>query len=256
MDDLLIAGPSEEQCRRDTHALLHYLAREGHKASLKKLQFCQSTVTFLGLGILSASSRAVAPSRAEAACKIPKPRTNKQMLSFLGLAGYCRAFIANYSCREKPLRDIVPGTGSISTELTWTPEAMIAFEDLKMALQCAPALGIPDPQRPFTQTVDEREGCMNSVLLQEHGGQQRPVAYFSSRLDAVAAGLPRCLRAVAAAERALCASRDIVGYAPLTLLVPHAVSVILNEQRTSHLSAARYLRYHTCLLEMPNVTVK
>lgn len=47
-----------------------------------------------------------------------------------------------------------------------------------------------------------------------------------------------------------------MGYALLTLLVPHAVSLILAEQKTWHLSAARYLRYHTCLLDMPNVKVK
>ena len=52
------------------------------------------------------------------------------------------------------------------------------------------------------------------------------------------------------------ASRDIVGYADLTLLVPHSVSQILLEQKTSHLSAARWLRYNTVLLEMPNITVK
>ncbi len=35
-----------------------------------------------------------------------------------------------------------------------------------------------------------------------------------------------------------------------------AVSMILQEQRTSHLSTARWLRYHTILLDMPNVTLK
>lgn len=38
--------------------------------------------------------------------------------------------------------------------------------------------------------------------------------------------------------------------------MPHAVSLILNEQRTSHLSFARHLRYHTKLLDMPNIVVK
>ncbi|XP_056884707.1 uncharacterized protein LOC130523423 isoform X2 [Takifugu flavidus] len=104
-----------------------------------------------------------------------------------------------------------------------------------------PTLGIPDPDRPFTQTVDERQGCMTSVLLEEHGGSLRPVAYFSCKLDPVAAALPRCLRAVAAAEKAVVASRDLVGYSPLTLLVPHMVTAILHEQRTSHLSAASHL---------------
>lgn len=114
------------------------------------------------------------------------------MLSFLGLLGYCRTFIPNYSARERPLRDIVLGTGPKSAEIVWTPEAEEALDDLKKARQSAPARGIPDPQRPFTKTVDEREGFMSSVLLQEHGGRQRPVAYFSSKLDAVAAGLPQC----------------------------------------------------------------
>lgn len=127
---------------------------------------------------------------------------------------------------------------------------------MKCALQSPPTLGLPDPAKPFTQTVDEKDGSMTSVLLQLHGDKLRTVAYFSFKIDPVTAGLPRCLRAVAAAEKALVASRDIVGYAPLTLLVPHAVSMILLEQKTSHLSAARYLRYHTCLLDMPNVEVK
>ncbi len=97
---------------------------------------------------------------------------------------------------------------------------------------------------------------MSSVRLQTHGDRLRPIAYFSTKLDAVAAGLPHCLRAVAAAELAVLASREFVGYSDLTLMVPHAVSMILQEQRTSHLSTARWLRYHTILLDMPNVTVK
>jgi len=47
---------------------------------------------------------------------------------------------------------------------------------------------------------------MTSLLMQDHGGRQRPVAYFSAKLDSVAAGLPGCLRAVAAAEKAVLAS--------------------------------------------------
>ena len=42
-------------------------------------------------------------------------------------------------------------------------------------------------------------------------------------------------------------SRDLVGYQHVTMLVPHAVSVLLLEQKTSQLSPARCLRDHMIL---------
>ncbi|KAL1279330.1 hypothetical protein QQF64_026003 [Cirrhinus molitorella] len=67
-----------------------------------------------------------------------------------------------------------------------------------------------------SEMVDEKNGFMTSVLLQHHGDKLQPVAYFSSKLDLVASGLPFCLRAVAAAEQAAMASRD---FAPETHFV-------------------------------------
>ncbi len=173
------------------------------------------------------------------------------------MCAYCRTFIPNYAHLEKPLRALTTGKGLRSCDkINWSTEAQDAFAHMKLQLAQAPTLGLPVLEKPFTQMVDEKHGFMSSVLLQTHGDRLRPVAYFSTKLDAVAAGLPHCLRAVAAAELAVLASREFVGYSDLTLMVPHAVSMILQEQRTSHLSTARWLRYHTILLDMPNVTVK
>lgn len=47
-----------------------------------------------------------------------------------------------------------------------------------------------------------------------------------------------------------------MAYAQRILQGPHSVSLILDEQQTSHLSAARDLRYLTCLLEMSNGAMK
>ncbi|XP_041859332.1 uncharacterized protein LOC121651305 [Melanotaenia boesemani] len=256
MDDLLIASKTHEECEEATIALLKHLAEQGHKASLKKLQFVQQTVTFLG-HVISAGSRAISSKRVSAIQNIPRPRTKKQLMSFLGTTSYCRNFIPNYSIMEAPLSALSHGKGLRPGDaISWNEDAERAFVDLKLALQTAPTLGLPDPEKPFVQAVDERNGSMTSVLLQTHGGKLRPVAYLSAKLDPVARGLPSCLRAVAAAEKAVLASRDIVGYSDLTLLVPHAVSMILLEQKTSHLSAARHLRYTSILLDMPNITVK
>ncbi|XP_060747530.1 uncharacterized protein LOC132860360 [Tachysurus vachellii] len=92
--------------------------------------------------------------------------------------------------QKAPLSAIAHGQGlQAHSKVTWTETAKAAFERLKQTLQMTPTLGIPDPMRLLTQTVDEKGGCMTSVLLQEHGGKLRPVAYFSAKLDPVAAGL-------------------------------------------------------------------
>lgn len=43
---------------------------------------------------------------------------------------------------------------------------------MKSLLQSSPTLGIPDPTKPLIQAVDERRGCMTSVLLQCHYSAQ------------------------------------------------------------------------------------
>ena len=53
---------------------------------------------------------------------------------------------------------------SRQTHCTSTSEADIAFVNLKLALQATPTLGLPDPIRPATQTVNETNGCMKSLL--------------------------------------------------------------------------------------------
>ena len=83
---------------------------------------------------------------------------------------------------------------------------------------------------------------MTLVLLPDHEGKQRPVAFFSRKLP-VDTGILNCLRAVAASDKTVMVSKDLVGYSPLTLLIPNAVSMML------------YL-YHAVLLEMLNITLK
>ena len=83
---------------------------------------------------------------------------------------------------------------------------------------------------------------MTLVLLPDHEGKQRPVAFFSRKLP-VDTGILNCLRAVAASDKTVMVSKDLIGYTPLTLLIPNAVSMML------------YL-YHAVLLEMLNITLK
>lgn len=64
---------------------LRLLAEKGHKASQKKLQYCQEKVVYLGQ-LIAKGQRCISDNHLEAICKAPKPRTVREMIIFLGIA--------------------------------------------------------------------------------------------------------------------------------------------------------------------------
>lgn len=149
VDDLLLAAPNADLCKAESLKLLIFLSENGHKVSKPKMQFVLPSVTFLG-HVISQEGRKLSNKRVEAIISLPLPLTKKQLMSFLGLCGYCRHFIPSYSELERPLRDICHEKGLLmSSKVTWTDKALTAFKELKIQLQKAPTLGIPDPTRPL-----------------------------------------------------------------------------------------------------------
>ncbi|XP_053904103.1 protein NYNRIN-like [Malaclemys terrapin pileata] len=175
------------------------------------------------------------------------------MRTVLGMTGYCRPWILGYATMIKPLQDL---TKSGTPEpLPWSPEAEQAFVAIKQSLSSAPALGLPDYAKPFTLFCHERNGFALAVLTQRHGDKHRPIAYYSTALDAVAAGFPPCLRAVAAAALAVQVSESIVLGSPLIVAVPHAVAALLLKSKTQHLSTSRLTKYELVLLSSSHITL-
>jgi hypothetical protein len=102
----------------------------------------------------------------------------------LGAIGYCRLWIPGFSEIAKPL---YASTCGGNAPLEWT-ETEQAFEKLKRALVSAPALALPDIQKPFYLYVAEVRGIAKGALAQTLGPWKRPVANLAKRLDPVAAG--------------------------------------------------------------------
>ncbi|KAK4806843.1 hypothetical protein QYF61_012564 [Mycteria americana] len=252
VDDILIGTASEQECKGATIDLLNFLGFAGYRVSQKEAQIVQTTVEYLGFEV-SQGERKLGLERKEAICRIAPPRSKKGLRGFLGMAGWCRLWIPNFSLIAKPLYAAIRGPEEI---LEWTPECEKSFDTIKTELMRAPALGLPNLSKPFILYVHERQHVALGVSIQTLGDWKRPVAYSSKQLDEVSKGWPACLRAVAATVLLIAEAQKLTLGQPITVFVPHAIQTVL-EQRGHHwLSPSRLIQYQASLVEQGDVTLK
>ncbi|XP_055647045.1 uncharacterized protein LOC129782742, partial [Falco peregrinus] len=251
VDDLLIATRTEESCIIWTVSLLNFLGLQGYRVSKKKAQVVLQQVTYLGYEI-SAGQRVLGKARKEAICQAPRPRTVKELQTFLGMTGWCRLWICNYGLLVKPLYSLIAAN---QKDLQWDAESDRAFHELKKALMSAPALGLPDVSKPFFLFSHEKQGMALGILAQDLGPYRRAVAYFSKQLDATAKGWPGCLRAVAAVILNIQEARKFTLGQKMTVLVSHTVSAVLETKGGHWLSPQRFLKYQAIMVEQDDVEI-
>ena len=122
------------------------------------------------------------PGKLEAVRQFSVPQTKKQMRAFLGLAGYYRRFIPNFSAMASPLTDLTKKTAHTS-HIKWTAECMKAFQQLKDTLCLSPVLKSPCFDYPFILQTDASNRGIRAVLSQhDESGNEQPIAYFSRKL--------------------------------------------------------------------------
>jgi hypothetical protein len=73
------------------------------------------------------------------------PTTASEIQSFLGLAGYYRRFIKDFSKIAKPMMKLLEKNKAFE----WTTESQASFEELRKCLTSAPVLVLSDLNRKF-----------------------------------------------------------------------------------------------------------
>lgn len=223
---------SQRKNTTDVVALLDYFYKKRHKASLEKAQIAQQEVMYVGQKI-SHGRREIPQDRTTVIRGAQEPTTVRELRSFLGLCNFNRAWVESYSEIAQPLNDLKDQRDS-RVSITMEPRQREAFTSLKRALCEASALGIPNTEMPFTLYVRE-------VLSQEHGGLQRPVGYYSAKLDNVALGFGSCLEKLLGLPSAIQAVSSLVLDQQLVIKCPHSVHTLLVMRRATQVSASRKL---------------
>lgn len=109
-----------------------------------------------------------------------RPQTKKEVRSFLGLTGYYRDFVPNYSTVVAPLTELTRKRGP--NKVTWEECHEQAFVALQRLLSSSPVLRSPHLQEPFILRTDASSSSVGAVLMQRHEGVLHPVAYASRKL--------------------------------------------------------------------------
>ena len=120
-------------------------------------------------------------SKVEAIQAFSQPTTKKQVRAFLGITGYYRKFIPNYSTLAASLTDLTKKNRP--TKVTWTSDCDSAFHALKTYLCTSPVINSPNFSKPFILQTDASDRGVGAVLSQySTDNQLYPVAYFSRKL--------------------------------------------------------------------------
>jgi hypothetical protein len=172
INDILIFSKTEEEQEKHLRLVLEKLRSNKLYAKSSKCEFWLTKVAFLG-HVSSIGGVSVDPSNVKDVLNWMSPMNDSEIRSFLGLAGYYRRFIKDFSKIAKPMMKLLEKNKNIE----WTEECQASFEELKKCLTLA-VLVLLDLTRMFDIYCDASRRGLGCVLMQE--GQV--VCYASRQL--------------------------------------------------------------------------
>ena len=173
IDDILVYSKSFAEHEQHLRMVLQTLRNKRLYAKLKKCEFWLSSVTFLG-HIISVDGVSVDPHKIEAIVNWPRPTNVTEVRSFMGLAGYYRRFVKDFSRIAIPLTQLTRK----NVPFEWNEKREKSFQVLKKRLVSAPILTLPSGTDGFTIYSDASHRGLGCVLMQ-HG---KVIAYASRQL--------------------------------------------------------------------------
>lgn len=156
--------------------MLAKLCRAGLLANPCKCQLeAQYFGYCIGQGLLKLQK-----SKVEVVRSYPCPTTKHLVYVLLGLVGYYRHFVLNFSSLPFLLSDL---TRKGELENVWRmKETKLALQCLKIVLRSSPVLRNPDISLPFLVHTDDSETALGAVFSQDYNGEEHPIMFSSRKI--------------------------------------------------------------------------
>ncbi|KAL0536865.1 hypothetical protein IC582_025828 [Cucumis melo] len=126
IDDILIYSKTEAEHEEHLRMVFETLRANKLYAKFLKCEFWLKQVSFLG-HVVSKAGILVDPAKIEAVTRLPRPSTISEVRSFLGLAGYYRRFVENFSRIATPLTWLTRK----EAPFVWSKACEDSFQNLK-----------------------------------------------------------------------------------------------------------------------------
>lgn len=178
LDDLIIPSITEEEGISKLEKVLKRGEEFGLEFNWKKCHFLKKEIQYLGYIICDNEVRP-SPEKIKAVANFKKPNNVKAVQSFLGLTGYFRKFIKNYSLIAKPMTDLLKK----DVEFDFDERCEKAFIELKHILCSSPVLRIFNPSLETELHTDASIDGYGAVILQRSpkNNEFHPVHYMSKK---------------------------------------------------------------------------
>ncbi len=177
LDDLIVVSPDTDSHFEKLKLVLDRLHDAKLKLNLQKCKFFRSKIEFLG-HVVDQQGIHTSDAKVSAVINFPVPKSTDQVRSFLGLAGYYRAFVKGFASIASPLTRLLKKDVSFH----WHDAHQHSFEKLKHALTHAPVLTFPNYGLPFIICTDASGFGIGAVLMQQQEGHHPQVIAYASRV--------------------------------------------------------------------------
>lgn len=179
LDDIVIVGRNLKEHLQNLILILKRLSQFNLKIQLDKCEFLKKETEFLG-HIISEDGVKPNPDKIEKILNWPIPKTDTQIKQFLGLAGYYRRFIRDFSKITKPMTKYLKKDIPLNLQ---DQNYLNAFNTLKQIISTDQVLAYPQYDKPFILTTDASDFALGAVLSQMQEGIERPIAFGSRTLS-------------------------------------------------------------------------
>lgn len=179
IDDVIVHSNIWEEHLKILTQFFRKLQTNNLCINLNKTDFCQAKVEYLGHIVGQGQVKPIS-AKVDAIKKYPAPTNKKQLMRFLGMAGFYRRFCKNFSTIASPLTNLLKK----ATKYNWTDSCHNAFNKIKSTLIESPVLSTPDFTKQFKLQVDASDVGMGGILTQEdEHGFEKAIGYFSKKFN-------------------------------------------------------------------------